>query len=102
MKGINNLRIGVFGLISPDTESSHELSDVIIKDPVEAARNISAELKNKADIIILLSSQTHKMNVDIAEKVEGVHFILGGDKNGGHVYYKLSRRTVIMDSGHED
>lgn len=101
IKNVGNLRIGIFGLIPSKRRSQNELSDVVVKDSVETACDISADLKNKADMIIFLSSLDHDENAEIAKKVYGIHIILGGDKNGGRTYSKMSRKTVVIDSVHE-
>ncbi|MBN1848277.1 MAG: hypothetical protein JW932_06800 [Deltaproteobacteria bacterium] len=101
MKNVGHLKIGIFGLIPSDGMSKGLSSDIVLKDPIETARKISADLKTKVDIIILLSSLGHDKNAEIAEKVEGIHIILGGDKNGGRTYSKMSYKPLLIHTGHE-
>jgi 2',3'-cyclic-nucleotide 2'-phosphodiesterase (5'-nucleotidase family) len=101
IRNIGSNRIGIFGLIPSKRTSQYELSDAIIKDPIETAHAIALELKSKADMIILLSSLGQNRNTEIAGTVDGIHIILGGDKNGGRTYSKMSRKIVVINSGHE-
>lgn len=86
IKEISGVKIGIFGLSTPDTTyMTHpkNVEGLKFEDPIESAKKMVTELKDKADIIVALthigldesSSFTTKK---IAEQVEGINLIVDG------------------------
>lgn len=78
---VDNIRVAFFGLLSPDMSMAVRKTvgkKVLIKDPVETARNLVKRLRSQADIIILLSDLGLEKEKELLRKVSGIHFILGG------------------------
>jgi len=80
LKEINGLRIGIFSLLSPDSflgQGDPRRKGLIFKSPIETAQNIVKELQPKTDLIILLSHLGYPKDMELAQTVSGIHFIMG-------------------------
>ena len=79
------VRIAFFGLLpsefAPDIASAIKNANegkILIKEPVEVARQTVQKLKGQADVIILLSDLGLFKDQMVAREVPGIHFVLGG------------------------
>jgi 2',3'-cyclic-nucleotide 2'-phosphodiesterase (5'-nucleotidase family) len=80
LKEINGLRIGIFSLLSPDSflgQGDPRRKGLIFKSPIETAQNMVKELQPKTDLIILLSHLGYPKDMELAQTVSGIHFIMG-------------------------
>ncbi|MGB7573487.1 MAG: hypothetical protein WBN53_06465 [Thermodesulfobacteriota bacterium] len=101
IKEFRGLRIGVFGLLSSDLFTN--LSDprrrgLSIRSPLETAKAMVKELKPKTDLIILLSHLGYARDVELAQKVQGIHIIVGSH-NGINLSYPPAVDTIILQAG---
>ena len=75
-------RFGITGLIDPEADirvhRDVEKLGVRIEDPIESLKAILPELREKSDLVILLSQLTLDQAKLLAEEVTGVDFILVG------------------------
>lgn len=103
-----SVKVGVFGLISPDiyqSTSPENVKDVRFDDAVEAAKKTVAKLKDdeKCDVIIALThiGMTEKQGMlssrDIAEKVPGINVIIDGHTHAQ--YDQMVGNTLIAQTG---
>jgi 2',3'-cyclic-nucleotide 2'-phosphodiesterase (5'-nucleotidase family) len=85
IKEAGGVRVGFIGLLPP--ESGPEISpairranegEILIGDPVEAARAAVKKVQDKAELIVLLSDLGLHRDQMLAKAVPGIHFILGG------------------------
>ena len=79
------VRVAFFGLLPTEFAPGAGIAiknanegKILIKDPVEAAREIVQKLKGQADAIVLLSDLGIYKDQTVAQAVPGIHFILGG------------------------
>ena len=101
VKEINGLRIGLFGLLSPDfftSPSDPRKKGLSVRSPVETAEAMVRELKPKTDVIILLSHLGYAKDMELAQKVQGIHVIVGGH-NGMNLPYPPALNTIILQAG---
>ena len=101
IREVRGLRIGVFSLLSPDLFTN--LSDprrkgLSIRSPVETAKAMVKELKPKTDLIILLSHLGYAKDIELAQKIQGIHVILGSH-NGINLSYPPAVDTIILQTG---
>ncbi len=101
IKESHGLRIGIFSLLSPDLFTN--LSDLrnkglSIRSPVETAKAMVKELKPKTDLIILLSHLGYAKDVELAQKVQGIHIIVGSH-NGMNLSYPPPVNAIILQAG---
>ncbi len=95
VKDVGGLKIGIFSLLAPEVflgQSDPRKKGLIIQDPVETAQEMVRELGPQTDLIILLSHLSYPKDVDLAQKISGIHIIVGG-----HVGVNLSNPPVIND-----
>jgi len=104
IKKIENLNVGIIGVMgnSPDViklMNDNVESSLTVLDPVETVQEKIAEIKDKADFIIVLTHDIMNRNWKIARGVEGVDVIVGG-----HQKLKLKtpynpKNNFIVESG---
>jgi len=96
MKEVNGLKIGIFSLLSPEMflgQSDPRKKGLIFHDPYETAQEMVKELGPKTDLIILLSHLGYHKDVELAQKILGIHIIIGG-----HTGVDLANPPVIKNS----
>jgi 2',3'-cyclic-nucleotide 2'-phosphodiesterase (5'-nucleotidase family) len=99
IKEVNGLRVGIFGLISPDTFSGLQdprLKGMKIQNPVETAQRIIKELKPNTDLIILLSHLSYPKDSEMAQAAPGIQIIVGGHTGVSLTYPPIVKDTVIL------
>ena len=105
IREVAGLRVAFFGLLSP--ESGPKISPagrgvnegkILISDPVKAAREIVQKLKERADLLILLSDMGLPRDQVVARAAPGIHFILGGHEGGFTGRAHQSDKTFILQS----
>jgi len=94
VREVDGVRIAFFGLIAPLVNDpryvgARELGLKAV-DPVETAKNLIPELRQKADIVILLSHLGTTPDVELAEAVPGIDAVLGG-----HSHTRLPQPTLV-------
>ena len=99
IKEVNGLRVGIFGLISPDTFSGPQdprLKGLTIQNPVETAQRIVKELKPNTDLIILLSHLSYPKDSEMAQAAPGIQIIVGSHTGVSLTYPPIVKDTVIL------
>jgi 2',3'-cyclic-nucleotide 2'-phosphodiesterase (5'-nucleotidase family) len=101
IRKIGPIRVAFFGLLSPDirTDIYKEAGkQFLVKDPVRTAREMTAMLRGKADVIILLSDLSSDRQQEVIRAAPGIHFVLGG-RDGRYVQSPLwEGQTPILES----
>jgi 2',3'-cyclic-nucleotide 2'-phosphodiesterase (5'-nucleotidase family) len=81
------IRVGFFGLtldtltkvylekVAPPSKPSR-VSDLVLLDPVEAARNAVKELEGKADLIVAVSHVREETNFELAKALAGLQVVV--------------------------
>lgn len=96
IKELNGLKAGIFSLLSPDVflgPSDPRKKGLIIRDPFETAQEMLRELGPQTDLIILLSHLSYPKDVEFAQKIPGIHLIIGG-----HTGVHLSNPPVFKNT----
>ncbi len=96
IKELNGLRIGIFSLLSPDVflgPADPRKNGLSFRDPLETARELVRELSPKTDLIVLLSHQGYPKDVELTQKISGIHIIVGG-----HSGVHLTEPPVFKDT----
>jgi|LSQX01.2.fsa_nt_gb 2',3'-cyclic-nucleotide 2'-phosphodiesterase (5'-nucleotidase family) len=88
------VRIGFLGLITSlvnkDNYKGRKELGLIQIDPIEVAQKIVPEIRQKADILIVLSHLGYTLDQELAKAVPGIDVILGG-----HSHTRLPRPTMV-------
>jgi len=101
IKEIHGLRVGMFGLLSPDSflgKTDERKKGVTLLDPVETAKNMVVELKPKTDLIVLLSHLSYHKVAQLAQTVPGIHIIAGGHSGIHLVNPPVLQDTIIVQT----
>lgn len=110
IKDINGLKVGIFGLTSPETVyKSHpkNTEGLTFKDPIETARDMVSELQDKVHIIIALvhigiDEETKIKSTDIAAAVDGIDLMVDGHSHSALPEGMVVNNTVIVQAGSFD
>lgn len=102
LKEIDGLRIGIFGLLSPDLflgEGDLRKKGLILKSPVETAQNMIKELQPKTDLVILLSHLGYPKDLELANTLSGIHLIIGSHTGINLPYPRVAyNRTIVLQT----
>jgi 2',3'-cyclic-nucleotide 2'-phosphodiesterase (5'-nucleotidase family) len=101
VKEINGLRIGFFSLLSPDFflgQPDPRRKGIVVRPPVEVAKNMVKELQPKTDLIILLSHLGYPKDSELAQTVPGIHLIVGSHTGLNLLYPPVIRNTIILQT----
>jgi 2',3'-cyclic-nucleotide 2'-phosphodiesterase (5'-nucleotidase family) len=81
------LKIGIFSLIAPaffDGSSDPRLNGLSLEPPFETAERMLRQLREKTDVIVLLSHLGLAKDVELAQSISGIDVIIGGH-SGVHI-----------------
>jgi 5'-nucleotidase / UDP-sugar diphosphatase len=96
----NGIRIGVFAVAGDDFPSLVKVPELRFGDPVEAARKAVAELKERADVIVMIGHQHAEDDYELARSVPGIDLIFGSHS---HLKRELTRipgtETLFISPG---
>jgi 5'-nucleotidase/UDP-sugar diphosphatase len=98
---VGGVRVAVFGLATPETTyKTHpkNIEGLIFTDPVQEAKEIVAELKPKADVIIALTHlgtdpSSTDTSTKLASEVAGIDLIVDG-----HSHTVMEKGTMVGDT----
>lgn len=102
VREVGGVRVAVFGLTVPmvtDRMGSRHLSDFLFDDPLSVARKQVADLRARADVVILLSHLGLRTDEKVAESVEGIDLVVGGHSHVALEEPKWVGRTPIVQAG---
>jgi len=99
-KTVQGVKIAVVGVVAPRLISKMKVREdaIEIQDPETALKNLVPALREEADIVILLSHAGWKRSVQLAERIDGIDFMIVG-----HDYYptfdpETVRHTALVKS----
>ncbi|MFZ5989704.1 MAG: bifunctional metallophosphatase/5'-nucleotidase [Bacillota bacterium] len=99
---VGGVKIGLFGLTTPwalSFNNSRDNDGVTIEDPVKSALRVVPILKDKADIVVLISHLGDDVDEEVVKKVDGIDLVLAGHY---HNLYKSAKKigdTYIVEAG---
>ncbi len=99
LKRINGLRVGIFSLLSPDSflgQGDPRRKGLTFRSPVETAQSMVKELQPKTDLIILLSHLGYQKDIELAQTVSGIHFIMGSHTGINLPYPPITNNKTII------
>ncbi|RPJ08840.1 MAG: bifunctional metallophosphatase/5'-nucleotidase [Deltaproteobacteria bacterium] len=101
IKEVRGFRVGMFSLLSPEVflgQADERKKGITLRNPIETARNMVAELKPKSDLIILLSHLSYPKDVQLAQTVPGIHIIAGGHSGIHLAHPPVLQNTIIVQT----
>ena len=97
IRQMEGLRVGIFGLHSTHqglTEGRY--SGITVLDPLTVAPKVASTLKDKADLVILLSHLGYAKDLELAKRVEGISVIVGGHSAVSLSHPRIIQNTVVL------
>ena len=78
-KKVPTLKVGIFGIVFKRLQIVIDKNEpqLVVGDPIEAAKKVVAELKNKCDVIIALAHTRYPQVKTMAETIAGIDVIVG-------------------------
>jgi 2',3'-cyclic-nucleotide 2'-phosphodiesterase (5'-nucleotidase family) len=101
IREVSGQRIAFVGLLrSPLPEAIEKTlaGKAVVEDPMAAIRKVMAELRGKADLVILLSDLGWDQDIGMARAVAGIAFILGSHEGRASLSPFQQGGTFIMQS----
>ena len=95
IREVSGIKVALFGLTTDEITQIVEVkrnAGVAVDDPVAIAREVVAELRKKADLVILLSHLGLDADKDLADRVSGIDLIVGG-----HSHTRLTRPLLVRN-----
>lgn len=107
IKEYDGVKVGVFGLATPETTYKTHPKNVealIFEDPVRAAKSVVEELKNKVDVIVALthlglSEGSEYTSEKVAAGVSGIDLIVDGHSHHVLPEAMMINETMIVMAG---
>jgi 2',3'-cyclic-nucleotide 2'-phosphodiesterase (5'-nucleotidase family) len=96
VKELNGIRIALIGVVTEDVPlSTHprNVAGLNFFSPIGTVAKYMKELKNRADIVVVLSHIGFPADRVLAQKVKGIDVIVGG-----HSHTKLTKPTKVGDT----
>ena len=101
IREFNGLKIGIFSLLSSDVFlglSDPRRKGLIFQPPVETTQEMVRELGPQTDLLILLSHLSYPKDVELAQKISGLHIIVGGHTGVDLTTPPVIKNTVIVQN----
>ena len=97
----DGLTFGIIGLTEPDATELPGVGAMIkVEDPVSAARPLIEALRGKVDVLIVLSHLGLDADLSLAEAIEGIDIIVGGNTQRLMQVPQRVGDTVIVQQGY--
>ncbi len=110
IKDVDGLKVAIFGLTTPETlykTNPKNVEGLTFEYPVETARKMVGELKDKADVVIALAhlgldEGSEVKSSDVAAQVQGIDLIIDGHSHTALPQGKTVNGTTIVQAGEYD
>ncbi len=123
MISLGDVKVAVIGLVAPEVrrivsqtneegatmttlskeqhvflEDLFEDKDVVIEDPIEVAREVVADVRGEAHVVIVLSHMSPRMTKEFAASVTGVDAIVGGHMPSNQPKYEIPAGVLVLST----
>lgn len=101
IKEFNGFRVGILGLTSPELLKGNTLlkEELVVKDAESRTKELLAEIRSRADIIIILSHLGKDGTTKLVKNVPGIDMAILGHKVGVAKDAELVDKTLVVHSG---
>jgi 2',3'-cyclic-nucleotide 2'-phosphodiesterase (5'-nucleotidase family) len=96
LKDLSGVRIAIIGLVTEDVPAithPRNVEGLKFSSSIETAERFVKELREKVDLLIILSHMGYPVDRMLAEKVEGIDVIVGG-----HTHTKISQPVYVKNT----
>ena len=101
IREVNGLKVGIFSLLSQDVfliPSDPRKKGLIIRDPVVTAQEMVRELGPQTDLIIFLSHLSYPKDMELTQKISGIHIIVGGHTGVQLSNPPVTKNTIVLQT----
>jgi 5'-nucleotidase / UDP-sugar diphosphatase len=101
VKQLNGVNVAIIGVLTDETPvSTHpkNVSGILFLHPAEVLPNYIAEVRDRADLIVVLSHIGYSSDRILAEKVPGIDIIAGGHSHTKLVQPAKVENTLILQA----
>jgi len=81
VRAFGRLRVGLLGLTAPRADTYPQVKGWRVGDPIEAAKRWVPLARKECDILIAVTHIGEKLDRQLAQQVEGIDAIIGGDSH---------------------
>ena len=100
VREMHGVRVGILGLSSiPPGRTDPRFAGLTVQDPLEIARQMVSSLREKADLVILLSNLGYPKDLDLAKQVQGINVIVGGQTGINLSHPRMVGNTMVLQVG---
>ena len=93
---VNGTKVGVLAVTSPELSQRTKADGVEVLDPSARLKSLVPELKNRVDVIVLLSNLGEPEDRVLANTIDGIDLIIGSG-SGGRTYKPLKiSKTYLL------
>ncbi|MGH7723975.1 MAG: hypothetical protein ACREOU_00960 [Candidatus Eiseniibacteriota bacterium] len=96
-----NLKVGVFSLLSPKIDLGASATPLLVEDPVATAQKTVAELRKKADVVVLLAHVGRVEGEDLAAQVPGIDVVILAHHPGFVAQGRKVNEAITVASGEQ-
>lgn len=99
---VGDKTIGLMGLTNPEVYKTAVLRDVegfTTTDPVEEAKKMVQELRDKADVVVLLSYLGDNKDTELIKQVDGIDLVLSARRHNLYTRAVKVNDTYIAEAG---
>lgn len=100
----NGIKIAILGIMNPYAIKYYPESvrdQIQLTDPGEAIHNEMNRIKDKVDVVVLLTHQGADLDYAMAEAIEGIDVIIGGHSQSNLESPETVNGTLITQAGKE-
>ena len=102
IKRYGNLVVGYIGLMTPllnQLTLLDNIKDLKILDPLKTVKKYVAEIEDSVDLVIVVSHMGVEHDEELANKIDGVHIIIGGHSHSALFEPKVVKNVYICQAG---
>ncbi|MCX7922498.1 MAG: bifunctional metallophosphatase/5'-nucleotidase [Clostridia bacterium] len=96
---IGGKKVGVFGLTTPVSLSYVKDNTVQIDDPVKCAKRVVGQLRDKVDVLVLLSHLGDDLDREVVKSVDGIDVVFSGHYHQLYEEAQKVNNTYIVEAG---
>jgi 2',3'-cyclic-nucleotide 2'-phosphodiesterase (5'-nucleotidase family) len=88
--------IAIVAISGGDVSGGSGTQRIAVRDPLETARTLLAEVTLQADVVILLSTAGQETDLQIAETVPGIDLIISGDTSQLAAPWQIEKTGTLV------
>jgi 5'-nucleotidase len=99
---VGDVRVGILGLATVESVTLQwppSVAGIKVEDPFTTAKALVPEIRKNADVVVVASHLGYRLDLDIAKKVKGIDFIIGGHTHTVVDKWQWVGDTLVVQAG---